>query len=959
MSQSELNALRSENRRLSRQLEQIQADLAQKRADESAPGFLISHSIIDTAPFAFFQFNKDGVVQDCNQAFARLIGSSKDKLIGVNMLLDLNDEVLKREIRSCLKNGKGLFQGNYQSITADKVTPTKMTFRATYNEQGEVIGGIGYGEDLTGNVEAERALEESKHSYRDLFDNFQDAIYILDEQGCFLAVNKRAEQMYGYPSSFFIGKTPDFISAPGRNNMEDVKEKLNLALDGNAQSFVFWGLKSNGVEFPKEVRVCRGIHQGQAVIIAFASDITELKRAQMQKELVYNISRATQTMTNAQDLYEYINEQLSKHINTKNLFIGILNNERDRLLIPYMADQKDELDEAPLKGTICSVVISEKKSILLNEMEIKKMEDFSIIGYVGSSCKSWLGVPLLVDQEVIGILVVRSYERENAFTSEDVHLLEFVTNHIAISIKHFSIKEHIRNLTEAIEQSPVSLSISDDNGCVEYANQAHIRSTGMQLDEILGKPCPLLTESHKVDGEEVVIADYLKDHNQWTGEILLKRKDGTEYWNSLVVSTVVSEQGRISYLVIGDDVTEEKKIMRQLNQAKKMESVGTLAGGIAHDFNNLLTVVNGYAELLRDSLHDQPELQNKANNILRSGIRAKEMTSKLLAFSRQQIFSPKAIEFNRFISAQKGIFQRLIGEDIQIHVHLEDDLPPVNADPGQIEQVLLNLIVNSRDAIQERTENTDRRIDIAAKVCWLDEEFVSNHSGSTEGKHIEITVKDTGVGISVDVMEKIFDPFYTTKAQGKGTGLGLSTVYGIVKQNKGSVYIKSEPGRGTEVAIYWPVSDEEKGEGEYKEVAVKDANLQGDEHILLVEDDDDVRELSLTLLSRQGYKVTCASSGEQALKEVEFAQQAKNAPDILVTDMVMPGMTGKELATILTEKIPDLKVLFTSGYADSQIVDKGAILEGLHFLQKPFTLPELGQKVRDILDDLPSGSSLH
>jgi len=949
LNQHEIDAILEENSRLKRQIDR----LYQLELPSNTVSFLETDGgrlLFEKAPVGFLHYDKNGVILDCNDAFVDIIGSSKSQLIGLNMLLDLRNKDLQSEVRASLTKGKGVYKGSYRSVTANKETPVKVDFHGIYDKESVISGGIGISEDLTRNVQAKKALEISEHAYRELFHNFQDAIYIQDTQGVFLDVNMGAEKMYGYDRSYFVGKTPEFVSAPEKNDLEEVMEKLQLALEGEPQHFEFWGLKKNGEIFPKEVRVCRGNYHGQMVIIAFAHDISERKKAEKQSEIVYKIAHATQTVTETQKMYKIIKRELSELIDTKNFFVGILNSKKNTIAIPIMTDQRDTISEAPLKGTISKLVISSKKPMLLSPSEMLELERAGKIGHVGSPCKTWLGVPLLVDQEVLGVLVVQSYEKVNAFNQEDLQLLEFVSSQIAISIKHVANEEHIRKLTEAVEQSPGALMITDSSYRVEYANQAYLQTTGQVLEVLLGSRSPILVERQHFDGKDILISDLVSEGESWQGELLLRRKDGTEYWNSLAISSIKNSWGEIvNYLVMADDVTEDKRLMQQLNQVKKIESVGTLAGGIAHDFNNLLTVVNGYAEMLINALKDRPELQNKAKNILKSGTRAKEMTSKLLAFSRKQIFNPRILEINQIILEQQDIFQRLIGEDIQIVTHLQDDLATIKADPGQIEQILINLIINSRDAIHEVTGNNKKRIVVSTKAQQIDENFLAAHPGSALGDHIHISVSDTGIGMPSDVIEKIFDPFFTTKDQGKGTGLGLSTVYGIIKQNGGSIYIYSESGYGTTVNIYWPVREGDVDHSEH-EILLDVGDFHGNERILLVEDDDDVREFSYTLLSRQGYKVQCAFDASEALEIAKQYVSLGELPDILVTDMIMPGMTGKDLASRLQENQPDLKVLFMSGYTNSQIVEHGSLLEGVHFLQKPFSLIELSQKVRDILD---------
>jgi signal transduction histidine kinase len=394
------------------------------------------------------------------------------------------------------------------------------------------------------------------------------------------------------------------------------------------------------------------------------------------------------------------------------------------------------------------------------------------------------------------------------------------------------------------------------------------------------------------------------------------------------------------------DLTDQRRLEEQLRQSQKLEAIGTLAGGIAHDFNNLLTVINGHAEISMMALESEHPSHKDIISILSAGKRAKTLTSQLLAFSRKQIYTPKIIEINRVISSLDKMLRRLIGEDISIESNLRDGIPLIKADPGQIEQILMNLIVNARDAINERgSVAKDKKIIIETGKTIIDEAFVTEHTGSRTGLHVVLTVSDTGVGMEEEIREKIFEPFFTTKDKGLGTGLGMSTVYGIVKQNNGSIYAFSEPGLGTRIKIYWPATEEEKLPDE-TQVLTK-AALQGQETILVVEDDEGVRNFIGTALRDLGYTVHESINGKKAL---EILHQNGMTVDLIITDLIMPEMNGKELATEVGKFLPEVRILFTSGYTEDHIVSSGSLEKGIDFLQKPYSIQILAKKVREILD---------
>lgn len=393
---------------------------------------------------------------------------------------------------------------------------------------------------------------------------------------------------------------------------------------------------------------------------------------------------------------------------------------------------------------------------------------------------------------------------------------------------------------------------------------------------------------------------------------------------------------------------ENKRLQEQLSQAQKMEAVGTLAGGIAHDFNNLLTVINGYSEIALLKMEENSPSFKDVEAIQAAGQRAESLTRQLLAFSRKQIFTPKIINLNKVIINLDKMLYRLIGEDISIAFELDDTIPLVKADPGQIEQILINLIINARDAINQQTDcASEKKISVETRFKYLDETYLSKNVYSKYGPHVVLVVSDNGIGIrSSEVKDKIFEPFFTTKERAKGTGLGLATVYGIIKQNNGHITVYSEPGNGTTFNIYWPACFESNcTEGVSPQ---KHKKLKGHETILLVEDDKAVREFALSALENFGYDIIVAVNGRDALRILEDREHPDI--DLMITDLIMPEMNGHELAEKFRTYYPDVQVLFTSGYPENHIVRNGHLEKGINFLQKPYSPGALAEKIRNILD---------
>jgi len=420
------------------------------------------------------------------------------------------------------------------------------------------------------------------------------------------------------------------------------------------------------------------------------------------------------------------------------------------------------------------------------------------------------------------------------------------------------------------------------------------------------------------------------------------RKDRSIFW-ARYSARLYPEQGWIEG--VAQDITEHKrveeeraKLQEQLQQAQKLESIGRLAGGVAHDFNNMLSVVLGYGEIILGDLHQEDPLRDKVQEMVNAGQRAKALTSQLLAFSRKQTLQPQVLDLNNQIRNTEKMLRRLLAEDIELSLIMAKDLPRVLFDPGQLDQVIINLAANARDAMPK-----GGRLLIETSVVHLDEAYAAAHHEINPGKYVMLAFTDTGYGMDQETLSRVFEPFFTTKKKGEGTGLGLSTVYGIVKQSNGHIWVYSEPGNGTTFKVYLPPTEAKPKT--QAEIVISPAP-SGGEHILVVEDELSVRNLMKMLFSSLGYTVTVAANGDEALRLVE---KMGVKPDLVITDVVMPKMSGKELIDRLRKTYPHLKALFMSGYTDNAIVHHGVLDPDTPFIQKPFNIQEIGKKVREVL----------
>ncbi|MDQ1256020.1 MAG: hypothetical protein QG656_615, partial [Candidatus Hydrogenedentes bacterium] len=426
----------------------------------------------------------------------------------------------------------------------------------------------------------------------------------------------------------------------------------------------------------------------------------------------------------------------------------------------------------------------------------------------------------------------------------------------------------------------------------------------------------------------------------WRGHIVNKRKDGTLYTEDASISPVLDASRRVvNYVAVKRDITREAALEDQLRQSQKMEAVGRLAGGVAHDFNNMLQVINGHAETALEDIDKEHPLYETLGEIMKAGQRSANLTRQLLAFARKQTIAPKILDINEVIADMLKMLGRLIGEDIQLLFRCTGELGMVKMDPAQIDQILANLAVNARDAIKGVGTVT-----IETANVEIDEGYCIGHAEGAPGKYVMLTFSDTGCGMDKETQEKVFEPFFTTKPQGEGTGLGLATVYGIVKQNEGFVNLYSEPGQGTTFRIYFPRCEGVDAPREARKAAL---SKTGTETVLLVEDEETLLKLATMLLKRLGYTVLPAN---EPAKAIAIASEYGEKIHLLMTDMVMPGMNGRDLRDKLAPVRPSMKCLFMSGYTPDFIVHRGVLEAETHFIQKPFSLDDLATKVREVLE---------
>ena len=610
--------------------------------------------------------------------------------------------------------------------------------------------------------------------------------------------------------------------------------------------------------------------------------------------------------------------------------------------------------ETPREHSFCAhTILSDLTMVVGDAAKDHRFRDRAMV--VGNCrIRFYAGAPLINPEgHRIGTLAVMDTRPRSAFTEEEIASLADLAG---VVMHELNLQRELANLraqggagSEAeaklralMESASQAIIAVDHKGLIEVVNNKTEELFGYQREELIGQRLEMLLPDALRQQHVNHRKDYFaRPHARPMGiglDLAGRRKNGQEF--PIEISLNYVEVGGHSLAIsFVTDISERIRLEQQLRQSQKMDAVGQLAGGVAHDFNNLLTVIQGYSAMALEGMGPEDELREPLEEIEKSAISAASLTRQLLTFSRLQVVRPKVLNVNAVIKQMEKMLRRVIGEDVELTMVGADDLADIQADPGLIEQIVMNVAINARDAMPQ-----GGKLIVETANLFLDKEYAGAHLAIKTGNHVMLAVTDTGTGMDAGVLSHIFEPFYTTKPQGRGTGLGLATVYGIVQQMEGSIWVYSEPGRGTTFKIFFPVVE---GSGR-SDVEAPEGRMvsRGQETILLVEDEEGVRKFVRTMLEKQGYTVVEAADTEKALS---LATDFPDRIDLLLTDVIMPRMNGPELAGRIAAIRPGLKVLFMSGYTDRTIRLQDRLADNTHFIQKPFTPNLLGRRLRDIL----------
>jgi PAS domain S-box-containing protein len=798
--------------------------------------------------------------------------------------------------------------------------------------------------DITERKQAEAAVRQSEERYRALVETAPDVVYIISDKGEFTSLNPAFEAITGWACAEWLGKPFAPLLHP-----EDAAlaiEMFQKVMQGDSPpSYELRILSKSGQYLVGEFTSTPYIKDGKvAGKLGIVRDITERKSAEKalrQGEVrLEKINRCLLGLgpnfdSNINRLTALCGELLGATCAMYNRLQGDVLCSVGQWQTPPGFKSAD----APA-GHICYDVIRNNRedAVVITNLPRTAYAD-SDPNVRAQGLQTYMGCAVKREGKAVGSLCV-VYGTDYRPTDDDRRILGIIASAIGNEDIRKQAEAELNRLMTAIEQTPESVVITDTAGRVLYVNPVFERVTGYSRTEVIGKNPRLLKSNRQDSAFYRELWAKISAGEVWRGRFINQKKDGKLFTEDAVIAPVRDEKGIVTnYIAIKRDISHELELEVQYRQTQKIDSIGRLAGGVAHDFNNILAVICGHTDLALAQLSPDAPLRSNLECIQESAERAANLTRQLLAFARRQVIEPRRINLNELIVNLNKMLRRLIGEDIKLVTQTAPDLGQIKADPGQIEQVLLNLVVNARDAMPDGGTLTIRTDNVT-----LDEHFARRHL-ITPGDYVMVSVSDTGVGMTDEVKLHIFEPFFTTKEQGKGTGLGLATCFGIIQQSNGHIHSESQVDEGAEFKIYLPRVQGEDESASSREVPV--SLPQGTETILLAEDEPSLRQLMARVLRTQGYTVLEASDGHQALA---LAQANGAKIQLLLTDVIMPGLSGKTLAEWLSQVNPAVRVLFISGYINNNAVRDAMSKPGTFFLQKPFNPLDLTKKVREAIE---------
>jgi PAS domain S-box-containing protein len=806
------------------------------------------------------------------------------------------------------------------------------------------------------NAQLFQTVEQGKRDWETTFDAMQDAVALVDRADHVVRANRAFANL--------IGRVPTQIAGHAYHSLlngavcPETTCPLEQTVQGGQPAICVHEYQERVLEVQTTPIYTNGSEQSgfASRVIYVLRDITgrkeaerEIRRRNRDLALLNRVIAASATSLGSELALQTACRELALAFDVSHAIAILYNQEKGKPLIA--AEHRSRARASvlgrtiPLVGTPIHQHLQESQSPMVvedarNDSRTTHLRDLII----QQDIASLLILPLSVEGEVLGAIVLPSTE-PRPFSDDEVSLAWRVAEQVSGALARARLQESQQRLSAAVEQAAEAVVITDTDGCIFYANPAFEQLTGYDSTEFVGQSPRLVSGTNQEQIGHAEMWQLVTAGQPWQGRFAGSSKAGTPFKADLVVTPVRNQTGDIvNFVGTMRDVTREVQLEEQFQQAQKMEALGRLAGGIAHDFNNLLTVIHLSTRLMERQLRPEDPLWDHVQRIQETGERATKLTRQLLSFSRREFTEPQVLDLNQVVCDLSRMLQRIIGEDIDLVTDLADDLWRVKVDPSQMDQVLMNLVLNARDAMPDGGTLTIRTANVR-----LDEAYAAAHVDARAGRHILLTISDTGMGIDDEAKAHLFEPFFTTKRLGQGTGLGLSTVFGIVTQNGGHIRVESERGQGATFQILLPSTEDQREQVLLSAPAPHSPKLTaGTETILVAEDEEEVRNLAVSVLRSCGYHVLAAEDGPEA---IQISEQHPQPIHLLIADVVMPQLGGRELAECLQRQRPALRVMYMSGYVDRDITHYSKSTPGTIFMAKPFTIEDLTQKVRTVLDE--------
>ncbi len=885
-------------------------------------------AIVEDSDDAIIGKTLDGVVISWNRAAERIYGYTAEEMIGKNISVLIPPEFRDEMPELMERIRKGEKVEHFESVRIRKDgsrVEVSLTISPVRDEGGKIVGASIIARDITERtaelekttelLKREMAERESAEQFLEqVFEGMRDAIAITDLEGRFLLVNGEFERGTGWKREEVIGKTTVEIGLMTDEESRKIEKDLipKLIEGPEIRNYETTITRKDGSTFPVLMNwsLLKDPSKPSKVIVS-AIDITELRRAE-------------QSLRDQEYRFETVIESSLDGI----IAAG---EQGEIILFNQSAEELFGYSRAEVIGEPVKMLLREETAqVHQDRLEMFLTKGVGKCGHIGKR-----------SERVFKRKDGSTFEAEVAMSGGRVGEKRLITITVHDITERRQAEGEISKLSEVVKQTADVIFITDRSGVIEFVNPAFEKVTGFSRAEAVGKTPSILRSGLTDPKEYEELWRTIMSGRDFHNIVINKKKSGELYYYDQTITPLKDDAGNITHFIsTGRDISDRRSLEEQLRQSQKMEAIGRLAGGVAHDFNNLLTVITGNVELILMSLDPHDPLREELEQVQSAADRAADLTRQLLAFSRKQKLELKVLDLNRIITGIDKMLQRIIGEDIKLVTLPGKGLWKVKVDAGQVEQVIVNLATNARDAMPN-----GGNLIIETQNVELDEGYVEHMPGIRAGRYVMLAITDTGAGMTPEVKRQVFDPFFTTKETGRGTGLGLSTVYGIVKQCSGYIYLYSEPNEGTTFKIYLPVAT--GAEEEIVERPVAEGMPRGSETVMVVEDEAGVRQMAVRILSRLGYEVLESSSGGEAyLKLRELGKPV----DLVITDVVMPGVSGPRFIEDLREISSDFKVLFISGYTDEAVVRTGILDKEASFLLKPFRPLDLARKVREVLD---------